>query len=90
MLFKPATKQLFSDDGTFIKKLHCPNNVQWSNLSQKDGTKNRICSICQRDIFETIDYTDSQIIDLVHKDPTVCLKISPDQPNLKVLLHHDK
>jgi len=89
MIFRPATQQLFSDDGTFIKKLFCPRNVKWDDLSQAAGAANRTCSICQKNIFDTANCTDRQIIDLVRNDPSICLKISPNQQNMKILIQYD-
>jgi hypothetical protein len=89
MIFKPATKQLFTDDGTLIKELSCPKNIKWDDLSQADGTANRTCSICQKNIFDTANCTDRQIIDLVRNEPSICLKINPDQENIKIIIQYD-
>jgi len=89
MIFKPATRQLFADDGTFIKSMFCPSNVKWDELARLDGTTNRTCLICQKSISDTSTLTDSQIIDLVRKDPDICLKIHPDQENIKVIIQYD-
>jgi hypothetical protein len=89
MIFNPATRQLLSDDGTLIKELFCPNKVNWDDLPQIDSAASRTCSICQKNIFDTENCTDRQIIDLVRNDPSICLKISPDQRNIKVITKYD-
>ena len=39
MIFKLSKKELFSDNGTFIKKLHCPYLIRWKNMSTIDRLK---------------------------------------------------
>lgn len=89
MIFKPATRQLFSDDVEFIKTMFCPHNVKWDELAQADGTKNRTCLICQKSITDTENHTDHEILDLVRKTPEICLKIHPNQKNIKVIVQYD-
>lgn len=89
MIFRPATKQLFSDDGVLIKEMFCPKNVKWKDLLQSGSSANRICSICKKQIFDTANYTDHQIIELVRNDPGICLKINPDQDNIKIIIKYD-
>ena len=89
MIYTPATKQLFTDDGTLIKKLSCPRSVKWADLPTIEGSAFRNCSICQKFIFDTENFTDRQIVDLVRGNPTVCLKIDPQQDNIKVQIKYD-
>ena len=89
MIFSPATRTLSSDEGVFIKHIFCEKNVKWNDLAHTDGTANRLCTICQKQIFDTANCTDRQIIDLVRNDPSICLKISPDQGNIKIVIQYD-
>ena len=85
MIFKFATKELFSDKGVFIKKLHCPYHIKWQNLNNFKGTANRACNICDKTIYNSANMSDQQIVDLVTLDPKVCLKVGLNQSNVKTV-----
>ena len=85
MIFKFATKEIFSDKGTFIKKLHCPYHVKWQNLDDFKQSAHKACNICNKTIYNTASMNDQQIADLVAKDSQACLKISLNQINVKTV-----
>jgi hypothetical protein len=89
MIFSPTTKQLFADDGTLIKKFSCPRSVKWADLPEIEGATFRNCSSCRKKIFDTANCTDRQVIELVQNDPAACLKIDPNQDNIKILIKYD-
>jgi hypothetical protein len=85
MIFKFATKELFSDKGVFIKKLHCPYRIKWQKLNNFKDTAHRACNICDKTIYSSINMSDQQIVDLVAREPKACLKISLNQSNVKTV-----
>jgi hypothetical protein len=85
MIFKFATKELFSDKGVFIKKLHCPYHIKWQKLNNFKDTAHRACNICDKTIYNSINMNDQQIVDLVAREPKACLKISLNQSNVKTV-----
>jgi len=85
MLFKFTTKELFSNKGDFIKKLHCPFHIKWQELNDFKGVTNKACNICKKTIYNSINMSDQQIIDLVARDSEACLKISLNQNNIKTV-----
>ena len=85
MIFKFATKELFSDTGDFIKKLHCPHYIKWQDLNDFKGSTHKACNICNKTIYNSASMNDQQIIDLVTKDSQACLKIRLNQNNLKTV-----
>jgi len=89
MIFKLATKELFTDDGSFIKKLNCPYLVKWQHIAKIDGTRDKTCDICQKTIVDTKAMNDQQVVDLMSGDPEACLKVSPNQKNIKVVNIYD-
>ena len=89
MLFKPETKELFSDNGLFIKKIYCQLNKKRSDLKVIDGSRNKLCTSCQNEIIETADYTDDQLIEIVSIYPNSCFMISPDQDNIEVIFSYE-
>jgi len=85
MIFKLSTKELFSDKGTFIKKLHCPYYIKWQELDDFKSSVHKTCSICSKTIYNSINMSDHQIVDLVARDPEACLKIGLNQNNVKTV-----
>ena len=85
MIFKFATKELFSDKGVFIKKLHCPYRIKWQKLNDFKDTVHKACNICDKTIYNSINMNDQQIVDLVARDPKACLKVGLNQNNVKTV-----
>ena len=34
MKINPSNKELYTDSGTFLKRLHCPISVMWKDMSE--------------------------------------------------------
>ncbi|HAL81515.1 MAG TPA: hypothetical protein DCO83_04165 [Mucilaginibacter sp.] len=84
MKYNPFTKELYTDNQNFIKKLHCPLNKQWENLSQTAHLKGRFCDNCERTIIDTALFTDEDLSQLMLNDPHTCLKVDLNQQNLTI------
>ena len=89
MIFKLATKELYSDEGLLIKKLHCPRLIKWQSMSKVDGSQNKICSSCRKSITDTEAMSDEQVINLIGRDSEACLKVGLGQENIKVINIYD-
>ena len=87
MKFNPITKTLFTNEGILIKKLHCPYGVKWDDLSTQQETSNRYCNICEKNIIDTDNLSDNAVINIVKSNPEVCLKISMDNQNIRIINH---
>jgi len=85
MKFNPITNVLFSDDGKFIKELHCPFKVEWKTLRANSDIRNRSCTICDREIIDTENLADSEIMSFIGDDPNTCLKLNFNQENLEIV-----
>ena len=90
MILKLTTKELFSDKGSFIKKLHCPYYIKWQNLSNLKDSGHKACNICNKTIYDSTNMSDQKIIDLVSKDSEACLKINLDQNNVKTVSIYER
>lgn len=77
------TRQLYTDSGLFLKKLHCPKKIRNSDLETQDGKLN--CSVCSDSILDTAGMSDSELEDIVKGNPQQCLKIDLNQENLSFL-----
>jgi hypothetical protein len=84
MVFNPVTQQLFTDQGQFIKQLHCPLNVLWSELNPIQKSRKKLCEHCSRAIIKTDALIDEALLSLVTKDPDTCLQLEFDQENLLI------
>jgi len=84
MKINPSTKEIFTDTGTFVKRLHCPISMMWKDMME-NGSNTRACSHCDKTIYDTEHLSDAEIEHLLVKNPQACLKISLDQDNVKIV-----
>jgi hypothetical protein len=84
MKFNPITKDVFSDNGQFIKQLNCPFKKIWDNLLNTNESHKKICDTCNHDIIDTSKFDDKKLIEIVKKNPDTCLKIDLNQHNIKI------
>lgn len=85
MKFNPITNELFSNEGDFIKKLYCPFKVDWDTLNILSDKGNRSCKICDREIFDTENLLDYEILSIIGESPSACLKVNFNQENLEIV-----
>lgn len=84
MKFNPITRELFTSDGVFIKKLHCERGIEWRLLHESALRNGRACPKCSRLVIDTGTLTDEQAQLLVRHDRSVCFKVSLDQSNMEM------
>lgn len=82
--YNPQTGELFTDDGTFLKRLHCPFSKNWEDLIQSDLLKGRLCDQCQRTVLDTSLFEDEVLRQVITSDPQTCLKVDLNQSNLTI------
>lgn len=84
MKVNPITREVFTDSGTFIKKLHCPYRINWALIDRLDD-KQRLCSVCDRPVLDTATIQDEELLAKVQEDPSTCLTIDLNQSNVIVI-----
>jgi|TARA_B110000879_G_scaffold13840_1_gene17220 hypothetical protein len=84
MKINPSTKEIFTDTGEFIKRLHCPIHVKW-NAMKKNGDRSKICVKCNKTIYDTANLNDTDILKLIKNDPQACLRVNLNQDNVKIV-----
>jgi hypothetical protein len=84
MKYNPITQELYTDSGTFLKRLHCPLAKQWEQLDITSSAMAKTCTTCNKAVYETSLLTDSELQDMLQKVPETCLKIDLNQPNLTI------
>jgi hypothetical protein len=45
------TKELYTDDGTFLKKLQCPFAKQWEELNAINFLKGKMYDQCNKTVY---------------------------------------
>jgi hypothetical protein len=84
MKYNPTTQELFTDKGTFLKKLHCPLSKQWEELHPTNLLKGKMCDQCKKAVHDTAQLSDEQLSALLKNDVHTCLKIDLNQENLTI------
>jgi hypothetical protein len=87
MTLNLQTKELFTDAGQLIKKMHCPLHMQWEHLPAGSNPHERTCTGCSHPIYDTAFFSDAQLLTMVQHNPGTCLKIDIDQDNLQIKTH---
>ncbi|MBS3952562.1 MAG: hypothetical protein KGZ88_06405 [Methylomicrobium sp.] len=87
MKFNPNTKQLFTNEGDLIKRLHCPHGVNWKDLYHSDAIK-KYCHFCGKSIIDTQNLDDDAVIAIVIQDEGVCLKLDLNDPTIRIINHN--
>jgi hypothetical protein len=86
MKFNPITKELFTNNNEFVKKLSCPYKINWGELKETtDNLKSRNCSNCNHKIIDTTYFSDNELLKMVTQNPDTCFKIDLDQYNLNLI-----
>lgn len=77
-------RNLYTDSGNFIKRLHCPLKVSYTQLEQVSRDKMN-CRACRKDILETANLEDRDLLEIVKNDPDKCISIDLNQSNLIII-----
>jgi hypothetical protein len=84
MKYNPIAQELHTDNGMFLKRLHCPLAKQWEQLDITSPAMAKTCTTCNKAVYETSLLTDSELQDMLRKAPETCLKIDLNQSNLTI------
>ena len=88
MKFNPITNILYTDNNKVIKKMYCPYpSLRWDELSSVEGSLDRNCSLCEKNVIETKDMNDEMLCKLIQEEPESCLKIDFNQENIRIVHH---
>jgi hypothetical protein len=83
MKYNEKTKELFTDDGLLLKKMNCPENIDWKKMEKGKNDLERKCSICEKSVLDTSFLSDSEILHVMTMDKSICLKINVSSNKLK-------
>jgi hypothetical protein len=83
MRFNPINKNIYTDEGIFIKKMNCPFQVDWNDLAPSNDNW-RKCNHCDHVIIDTNALRDVELLAMVAQNPYTCIKIDLNQDNIKI------
>ena len=81
MKFNLISREVFTDQGEFLKKLDCPFKMDWESMANS-GEGHRKCSVCKHVVVDTEKFSDAELLALIKEDPKTCLKINLNQHNV--------
>lgn len=84
MKYNPITQDLYTDTGTFLKQLHCPLAKKWEQLAITSTAMAKVCSTCNRAVYDTAKLSDSEVLTMLNDAPETCLKVNFEQPNITI------
>ncbi len=72
-------KNIYTEKGVFLKTISCPKKISYSSLIRKTD-KHMLCSSCKRNIIDTDNISEEELIDILTKDKDTCLVINRLNP----------
>ncbi len=84
MKFNPLTKDIYTDNDEFVKRMHCPFQMNWDDLEHSRKAK-PLCVNCNRFIIDTQELADDELLTIIKQNPEACLKVDLNQENLKIV-----
>lgn len=84
MKYNPITQELYTNPGAFLKQLHCPLAKTWEQLDPTSITQAKLCSTCNRAVYDTAKLSDTEVQAMLQNAPETCLKVDLNQENLTI------
>ena len=68
-------KKIYTNDGSFLKKIKCPKNISASDLNTQSNNR-LFCNQCEKNIINAQSISEDNLIKILKEDKNTCLKIS--------------
>ena len=82
-VYDEKTSSLYSPDGEFIKKIHCPKAVRWNQLIEDNPEdRSRGCNQCNERIINLDTITPVEASNLLYRRTTKCFYASSNSANV--------
>jgi hypothetical protein len=75
MKYNEKTREVFTDNGQLIKKMNCPQNIDWEKMEKGKNDLERNCSICKKSVIDTEFLSDAEVLYIMNQDNDKCLRI---------------
>ena len=78
-LLNVIDKKIYTDDGSFLKKIECPKNISASDLNTQSDNK-LFCNQCEKNIIDAQSISEDNLVKALKEDKNTCVKISRLNP----------
>jgi hypothetical protein len=82
MILRLKTKELFTNDGRLIKKMHCPLAAEWDELEREESVRSRMCQACNKKVYDTARIPEETLLKMAQEDKSLCVKVDLDSENV--------
>ena len=72
-------KNIYTEKGVFLKTISCPKKISYSSLIRKTD-KQMLCSSCHKNLIDTDNISEGELVDILTKDKDTCLVINRLNP----------
>lgn len=88
MRFDPSTGELKTDGNWLIKKLHCPLQKRWDEMTPIAGSaRERLCTGCGKNVHDIDGLDEDAVIKVVRDNQNACLSLRMDSTTLTIEGH---
>ena len=81
MQYNPITKTLWDEDGTLLKKVHCPRAVR------PDQIAGGLCRLCDHAVVHFDQRPEQDALSLFRSNPDLCVSFRFDAPMIRIISH---
>ena len=83
-MLKIKNKKIYTENNIFLKHIKCPKNVSLVDLKD-EGNNTFFCDNCNKNVLDTNNISENELIKLLKKNKDICLKISKFNPMFRFL-----
>ena len=76
MKYNNVTKELYTDNGILLKKMECPQIIDWDNLEKGKNDLEKFCNYCKKSVLNTDYLNDEEVLMVIRHDRDKCLKVN--------------
>ena len=77
-------KNIYMDDGSFLKKIECSKKISASDLNIQPDNK-LFCNQCEKSIIDAQAISEDKLVKVLKEDKNACLKISRLNPMFRFI-----
>ena len=77
-------KNIYMDDGHFLKKIECPKNISASDLNTQSNNR-LFCNQCEKNIIDAQVISEDNLVKVLKEGKNTCLKISHLNPMFRFI-----
>lgn len=79
MQYNPSTKNLWDDDGNFLKRVHCPK------AASRDQFADGHCQLCDHEVIRIDQLNERDVLKLFNEQLNPCVSFRLDSPIIRII-----